>query len=570
MIPEPLTFERLRAEIVGADTLIPTPFGEKPMVYCDYTASGRCLSFVERYLQQVQRHYANTHTEDDMTGRTMTRLLRQAEAAIKDAVNAGPDGRIVACGTGSSGAIEKLQQIVGTALPPATRRVLLNALRLAFPPDRIEEIEGAIVQRAPVVFVGPFEHHSNEVTWRQGFAIVVEVRLCQDGGVDLQHLEELLQDPRYQGRLRIGSFSAASNVTGMRTPVHEIARLLHRYEAIACFDYAASAPYVEIDMNPAPRPGEEGDPSLDAIFISPHKFLGGPGSSGVLVFNRRIYHSDLPPTVGGGGTVEYVSPEGQEYFADIEEREKSGTPGVIQIMKAALAFLVKDAIGAEQIEEREQELLDRAFERWRDHPRVEILGNPDPRRRIGIVSFNLKSSNGRYLHPKLVTALLNDLFGIQSRAGCSCAGPYGHRLLGIDLEHSERYRHWIMKGFTGIKPGWCRIGFHYTMEDAEAEYVMDAVEFVAEHGERFVPLYRFDLHTGAWTHGSDAGPTEEFSLRKALAHGTPPRVADAMERSARYRRCLEEAHELAESLSAEVCDASLDGELGVLQFFCMH
>ncbi|MCA9728245.1 MAG: aminotransferase class V-fold PLP-dependent enzyme, partial [Candidatus Eisenbacteria bacterium] len=281
MIPEPLTFERLRAEIVGADTLIPTPFGEKPMVYCDYTASGRCLSFVERYLQQVQRHYANTHTEDDMTGRTMTRLLRQAEAAIKDAVNAGPDGRIVACGTGSSGAIEKLQQIVGTALPPATRRVLLNALRLAFPPDRIEEIEGAIVQRAPVVFVGPFEHHSNEVTWRQGFAIVVEVRLCQDGGVDLQHLEELLQDPRYQGRLRIGSFSAASNVTGMRTPVHEIARLLHRYEAIACFDYAASAPYVEIDMNPAPRPGEEGDPSLDAIFISPHKFLGGPGSSGV-------------------------------------------------------------------------------------------------------------------------------------------------------------------------------------------------------------------------------------------------------------------------------------------------
>lgn len=564
---EPLSFERLRAEIIGSDTLIETPFGSRPMVYCDYTASGRCLAFVERYLQQVQRHYANTHTEDDLTGRTMTRLLHQAERAIKDAVNAGPDGRIVACGTGSSGAIEKLQQIVGTALPPATRRILMTALGSAFGLERCAEIEAALSRHQPVVFVGPFEHHSNEVTWRQGLATVIEVRLSSDGCVDLDHLEELLRDERFHDRLRIGSFSAASNVTGMRTPVHEIATLLHRYGALACFDFAASAPYVEIDMNP-PRRGED-DPSLDAIFISPHKFVGGPGSSGVLVFNRRIYHEDLPPTVGGGGTVEYVSPESQEYFSDIEEREKSGTPGVIQIMKAALAFLVKDAIGVEKIESREQELLRRAFERWQRNPRIEILGNPDPGRRIGIVSFNVKSAAGRYLHPKFVTALLNDLFGIQSRAGCSCAGPYGHRLLDIDLEHSERYRRWILKGFTGIKPGWCRVGFHYTMEDAEAEYVIAAVELIADHGERFVPLYDFDLSSGAWTHRQSNHSFEDFSLEVALIEGKPPRRSTPEERARIYRSCLSEARELAERLDPKVCDGCLEGELGELQFFCM-
>lgn len=568
MTREHLSFGRLRSETVGCDTIIETPFGERPMVYCDYTASGRCLSFVERYLQQVQRHYANTHTEDDLTGRTMTRLLHQAEQAIKDAVNAGPDGRIVACGTGSSGAIEKLQQIVGTALPPATRRVLMAALGGAFGLERCAEIEAALTQHQPVVFVGPFEHHSNEVTWRQGLATVIEVRLAKDGCVDLDHLEALLRDDRYQNRFRIGSFSAASNVTGMRTPVHEIARLLHRYGALACFDFAASAPYVAIDMNPAAG-GEDGDPSLDAIFISPHKFLGGPGSSGVLVFNRRIYHSDLPPTVGGGGTVEYVSPEGQEYFTDIEEREKSGTPGVIQIMKAALAFLVKESAGVERIEAREQELLRRAFQRWQRHPQIEILGNADPARRIGIVSFNLKSAAGRYLHPKFVTALLNDLFGIQSRAGCSCAGPYGHRLLGIDLEHSERYRHWILKGFTGIKPGWCRVGFHYTMEDAEADYVIDAVEFVAEHGERFVPVYQFDLSTGAWMHRQSTNSLEDFSLEIALSEGQPPRRSDPEERQQRYLRCLADARQIAAELDAKVCDGCLEGELGELQFFCL-
>ena len=266
--------------------------------------------------------------------------------------------------------------------------------------------------------------------------------------------------------------------------------------------------------------------------------------------------------------MEYVSPDAQDFIADIEERERSGTPGVIQIMKAALVFLVKDAVGVESIEAREQQLLRRAFGRWKSHPQIEILGNPDPERRLGIVSFNLKSSSGRYLHPKFVTALLNDLFGIQSRAGCSCAGPYGHRLLGIDQASSERYRSWILKGFMGIKPGWCRVGFHYAMDDAEADYVIEAIEFVAELGERFVPLYRFDLHSGAWIHRDDTDPDETFSLAAAIAstgHAEPD--LDPGECHDLYRRCLEEARHTATALPAVECDETLEGELGELQFF---
>ena len=350
------TFDFLRRQIVGIDSAFDTPFGRRLMVYCDYTASGRCLIFFERYLQTLQRIYANTHTEDDLTGRSMSRLLHEAEHTIKRAVNAGPSGRIVACGTGATGAIDKLQQILGVYLPPATRKAVGDELREFLGAEQFDAFVRFQQSRQPVVFVGPYEHHSNEVTWRQGLATVVEVNLDADGGVDLAHLAKLLEAPEYRDRLRIGSFSAASNVTGMRTQVQEIARLLHAHGAYACFDFAASAPYVEIDMNPPTRPGD-GDASLDAVFLSPHKFLGGPGSSGVLVFNERLYNRELPPSVGGGGTVAYVSPEDQDFIADIEERERAGTPGVLQTLKAALALELKSRIGVERIEAREQELI---------------------------------------------------------------------------------------------------------------------------------------------------------------------------------------------------------------------
>ena len=561
-----LDFSYLRQQIVGVDSSFTTPFGQRMLVYCDYTASGRTLRFVEQYLLGLQRHYANTHTEDDVTGRSMTQLLHEAERSIKECVNAGPGGRIIAVGTGATGAIDKLQQMLGVALPPATRHRIFESLR-DHCGDQSQAYEDALRARQPVVFVGPYEHHSNEVTWREGLATVVDVKLCGEGCVDLEHLEELLKDPRYLGRPRIGSFSAGSNVTGMRTPIPEISRLLHAHDALACFDYAATAPYVEIDMNPEPGP-EGGDPSIDAIFVSPHKFLGGPGSSGILVFNERVYRRDLAPTVGGGGTVDYVGYTDHVFTDRIEEREKAGTPGVLQTLKAALAFQVKNAVGTDRIEERERELVTRALARWSTNERIEVLGNLDPARRVAILSFNVKEPQGSYLHPKFVTTLANDLFGIQSRAGCSCAGPYGHRLLSIDEPTSERYREWIQKGFSGIKPGWCRIGFHYVMDDLDADYVIDAVDFIAREGHRFLPLYHFDVHSGAWTHREAAEGDPAFSLRAALcANQFGPTALPDSERKRRYDEALDFAEKAAQALECgDVC-VKLDGEVGELQFF---
>jgi selenocysteine lyase/cysteine desulfurase len=347
----------------------------------------------------------------------------------------------------------------------------------------------------------------------------------------------------------------------MRTPVHEIAALLHRYDAFACFDYAASAPYVDINMNPGTGL-YAGDASLDAVYISPHKFLGGPGSSGILLFNERLYRKDLPPSVAAGGTVDYVGPISQDFIEDIEEREKAGTPGVLQILKAGLAFQIKDRLGVAAIEQREQEMLKKVFQHWQANAAIEILGHPDPERRIGIVSFNLREPQGRYLHPKFVTTLLNDLFGIQSRAGCSCAGPYGHRLLGIGEDRSEQYRKWIKQGYSGIKPGWCRISLHYSMDDAEVAYISDAIEFVALKGHRFLPLYDFDMNTGAWKHKQDELCLEAFSLEAALEHLGPASstALDVSERSGHYARYLD----FAEQLAAQLGEADKPGQLKLL------
>jgi selenocysteine lyase/cysteine desulfurase len=539
------------------------------MVYGDYTASGRCLALVERYLQNLQKIYANTHTEDDITGRSMTCLLEEAERSIKESVNAGPYGRIIAVGTGATGAIDKFQQIIGVALSPATRRTFDDLLNQWLGQERATEFRAFTRVNQPVVFVGPYEHHSNEISWRENLATVLPVELDHEGGIDLADLERLLKEPAYQGRMRIGSFSAASNVTGMRSPVHEIACLLHRHGAIACFDYAASAPYVDIDMNPRDH-DYDGDPSLDAIFVSPHKFLGGPGSNGILVFNSRLYQRDLPPSVSAGGTVDYVGPTCQDFIETIEEREKPGTPGVLQTLKAALAFQVKDHLGAGRIEEKENGLLRRVFERFRANPVIEILGNPDPGRRIGIVSFNIRHGDGQVLHPKFVTTLLNDLFGIQTRAGCSCAGPYGHRLLNISEDMSLRYREWIARGYSGIKPGWCRISLHYVMDDLEIDYILDAVDFVAEHGFRFLALYRFDLHDGSWQHRMEPVRLEAFSLANALrCDGECSTSLGHAPRKQYYDSALRAAHEWAEKLAKQPAPefVILEDALGDLQFF---
>ncbi len=565
-----LSLAYLRDQIVGVDSTFETPFGERLMVYCDYTASGRCLRFVESYLQSLQRVYANTHTEDDITGRSMSQLLHEAEEAIKDSVNAGPNGRIIACGTGATGAIDKLQQIIGVALAPATRRNIGEIVERSEVDS--DKFQAAMDDNQPVVFLGPYEHHSNEISWRQALAQTVEVQLDASGHIDLAHLEELLQDPAYQGRLRIGSFSAASNVTGIRTDVRAVTTLLHKYDAIACFDFAACAPYIGIDMNPEPL--KEGDDSaIDAIFVSAHKFLGGPGSSGVLVFNERIYHRDLPPSVSAGGTVDYVGPDDQDFIGRIEEREKAGTPGVLQTLKAGLVFQIKDRVGVDVINKREHELTQRAMKSWGDDENIEILGNPDPGSRVGIISFNVKDSSGNYLHHKFVTALLNDLFGIQSRAGCSCAGPYGHRLLDIDRDTSERYRDVVQDGYCGMKPGWCRVGLHWVMDDAESNYVIDAVHFIARNGQKFLAIYDFDLCTGTWSHSETSVELPQFSLENALSDvEEDPANLSLPLRKQLYDHYMTEAARWATRLGegSESKAASLDGELGELQFFSLR
>ncbi|MBT8071805.1 MAG: aminotransferase class V-fold PLP-dependent enzyme [Gammaproteobacteria bacterium] len=572
----PIDFEFLRRELIGADAPIETPFGERLMMYADYTASGRCLCFVENYLRQLQRIYANSHTEDDISGRSMTRLLREAEDSIKRSVNAGDSGRIICVGSGATGAIDKLQQLIGVSLPPVTRQLLGDLLGSALGADKVNDFKKYLRENQPVVFVGPYEHHSNEISWRENLATVIAVRLDPEGGIDLQHLEDLLQDPAFQGRKRIGSFSAASNVTGIKSPVHEIAALLHRYDAMACFDYAASAPYVQIDMNPADGL-YAGDASLDAVFISPHKFLGGPGSSGVLIFNERIYRRDLPPTVSAGGTVDYVGTENQDFIHRIEEREKPGTPGVLQVLKAAMVFEVKDSVTVARIEEREHEILEKVFSRWLANPGIEILGNQDPARRVGIVSFNIRTSNNKagtmqYLHPKFVTTLLNDLFGIQSRAGCSCAGPYGHRLLDIDDETSEEYRACVTGGFSGIKPGWCRVSMHYVMDDLEVDYLLDAVDFVARYGALFLHLYEFNVYDGSWTSKKDPTNLQRFSLEAALdASAGAESPMPLEERRQRYTQYLDDALKLARQFEKRAVSADhvLEGKAGELQFFTL-
>lgn len=551
MMLSKLDFARLRDEVIGMDAPIETPFGARTMSYCDYTASGRGLHFVERHLHGMLQHYANTHTEDDISGRATSRLLHEAEDAIKRAVNAGPNGRIIACGTGATGAIDKLQQILGVAFAPATRSRFDEHLAQFFGVERALEFRAFQESRQPVVFVGPYEHHSNEISWRQGLATVVTIALRADGGIDLDHLAALLQAPEYRHRPRIGSFSAASNVTGMRTPVDEIATLLHRHSAIACFDFAASGPYAAIDMN------RGGDAWMDAIFLSPHKFIGGPGSSGILVFNSRLYRQELAPTVAGGGTVDYVSPTDQDFVTDIEAREKAGTPGILQTIRAALAFEIKQALTPAAIEAREQALLARAFDRWKSVAGLDILGNTDPARRVGIVAFNIRDPRGGVLHPRFVTVLLNDLFGIQSRAGCSCAGPYGHRLLSIDGEVSEQYRAWVRKGYHGIKPGWCRIGFHFAMDDVDADFVIDAVQFVAAAGYKFLALYAFDPLTGQWRHRDERGGGATLSLADALdAREVSPSALPVAERARRFDDYLAEARRIAAGLGEPASGAA--------------
>ncbi len=544
--------EQVRNSVIGADSAVITPFGTRRVTYADYTASGRSLTFIEDYIRdQVLPLYANTHTETSGTGLQTTRFREESREVIRRCVGGrAGEHSVIFAGSGSTGAIDRLVTILGLRIPAELD-------------DRFD-LSGRIpAAERPVVFVGPFEHHSNELPWRESIADVVEIAEDPDGHIDLDDLARRLAE--FSERpLKIGSFSAASNVTGIISDTSAISSLLHANGALSFWDCAAAAPYVAIEMR---SPDVNGDDYKDAVFISPHKFIGGPGTPGVLVVRTDLLRNRVP-SVPGGGTVAYVNPLDHRYLADPEHREEGGTPAIVESIRAGLVFQLKEAVGTEEIRAREEDFISRAIAAWSANPNIQILGNAEAER-LSIVSFVVRAGNDRYLHHNFVVAALNDLFGIQARGGCSCAGPYGHRLLGIDLETSHRFEDEIAKGCEVIKPGWVRVNFNYFISEEEFQYIIAAVDLIASDGWKLLPLYRFDSATALWRHRDGLADPPASLQDLTYAEGTPrwtsARISQPLNKLSDY---LEEAKTILASVPGDIEEsAALSIEAETLRWF---
>jgi selenocysteine lyase/cysteine desulfurase len=471
-------FAPFRAGIIGLDQDFDTPFGRQRILYADWTASGRMFGPLEKLMaEEIAPFIGNTHTETSVTGSTMTRAYHEALHRIKDHVHADAGDAIICYGAGMTAVVNKLQRILGLRVHEKYR----PQVQLA-PADR------------PIIFVTHMEHHSNQTSWIESVAEVRVINATADGLVDLAHLDTLLAEYRDR-RVKIAAVTSCSNVTGILTPYHEIAARLHRAGGLCFVDFAASAPYIDIDMHPAAHP----DGWLDAIYFSPHKFLGGPGTSGVLIFAKKLYTNRVPDNPGGG-TVNWTNPWGEhQYFDDVEAREDGGTPGFTQAIRAALCIRLKEAMGVAAIQRREHELLDLVWDRLRAIPGLHLLADQH-RDRLGILSFYIDD-----LHYNLAVRLLNDRFGIQSRGGCSCAGTYGHYLLHVTRAHSKSITDQINRGNQTEKPGWVRVSLHPTTTDDEARRLVAAIADLAAHHRAWAADYTYQPATNEFTHRQDTG-----------------------------------------------------------------
>ena len=476
-------FEPFREKIIGNDVTFESPYGTKRILYADWIASGRLYGPIEQKLQKEFGPYvANTHTETTLTGTLMTKAYHRSHQLIKKHVNAGPNDVILTAGYGMTAVINKLMRILSLKGCGGAEKICVKTS------DR------------PVVFLTHMEHHSNHTSWFETIADVVMIEPDKHLRVDLNDMREKLE--LYKDRkFKIGSFTACSNVTGVNTPYYKMAKLMHEFGGLVFIDFAASAPYMDIDMHP-----EDPMEKLDAIFFSPHKFLGGPGASGVLIFDKAMYRAEVPDNPGGG-TVDWTNPWGKyKYVDDIEVREDGGTPGFLQSIKAALAIELKMQMGVENIMKREKELLNIALRGLRDIDGVEILAN-NVDDRLGVISFYHPA-----IHFNLFVKLLNDRFGIQTRGGCACAGTYGHFLLEVSYDQSQEITEMINSGDLSEKPGWVRWSLHPTMTNDEVEHILYAIQEVTLHHKEWIKDYVYLSKKNVFIHHThvDKLPEDEI------------------------------------------------------------
>lgn len=467
-------FNQFRDNIVGIDLEFESPYGTQKIVYTDWTASGRLYRPIEeKILNDFGPYVANTHTETTESGTAMTMAYHKAKAIIKAHVNSNEDDVLIVSGNGMTGVVNKFQRILGLKMPE-------NLQKYANIPDEIK----------PVVFITHMEHHSNQTSWLETIAKVEIIPPGKDGLFCLENLKELLE--QYKDHiLKIATITGGSNVTGIQVPCHDIAKLMHEYDGVCFVDYACAAPYVAIDMHP-----DEKDAYFDAIFFSPHKFLGGPGTSGVLIFNKKLYKNMIPDHPGGG-TVSWTNPWGEhKYIDDIEDREDGGTPGFLQAIKTALAIKLKEQMGVEKMLKREHEILHTIFNKLGTIDNINILA-PKHQDRLGVISFYIDD-----MHFNLGVKLLNDRFGIQTRGGCSCAGTYGHYLLHVDHETSNKLVDEISLGDLLRKPGWIRMSIHPTTTNKEIEFVCNSIKALAENHIEWAEDYNYDKLTNEFAHKS--------------------------------------------------------------------